>query len=56
MEVIAEAGSGEEAVRLALGVAPDVVLMDFRFVRGDHCIDGMKPYASSPSKHRKHRW
>lgn len=38
-DVIAEAGSGEEAVRLALELAPDVVLMDLRFADG---IDGVE--------------
>ncbi|KUL24230.1 response regulator [Streptomyces regalis] len=42
LEVIAEAGSGEEAVRLALDLAPDVVLMDLRFGGGDHSIDGVE--------------
>lgn len=31
LEVVAEAGSGEEAVALALTLAPDLVLMDLRF-------------------------
>jgi DNA-binding NarL/FixJ family response regulator len=39
LDVIAEAGSGEEAVRLAIELAPDVVLMDLRFADG---IDGVE--------------
>ena len=30
MEVVAEAGDGEEAVRLAIELKPDVVVMDIR--------------------------
>ncbi|WP_410614443.1 response regulator [Amycolatopsis sp. lyj-109] len=40
LEVIAEAGSGEEAVLLAAELAPDVVLMDLRFAGTDRGIDG----------------
>ncbi|MFF4121658.1 response regulator transcription factor [Streptomyces sp. NPDC001714] len=40
LEVIAEAGSGEEAVRLAVQMKPDVVLMDLRFAGAD--IDGIE--------------
>lgn len=40
LEVIAEAGSGEEAVLLAVELAPDVVLMDLRFAGADRGIDG----------------
>ncbi|MFI7401049.1 response regulator [Streptomyces sp. NPDC049541] len=40
LEVIAEAGSGEEAVRLAVRLKPDVVLMDLRFAGAD--IDGIE--------------
>ncbi|MGW2565967.1 response regulator [Streptomyces sp. NPDC001537] len=40
LEVIAEAGSGEEAVRLAVQLKPDVVLMDLRFAGAD--IDGIE--------------
>ncbi|MFE1927108.1 response regulator [Streptomyces asoensis] len=36
-----EAGTGEEAVRLAAALAPDVVLMDLRFAGGDG-IDGVE--------------
>jgi DNA-binding NarL/FixJ family response regulator len=42
LDVIAEAGSGEEAVRLAAELAPDVVLMDLRFAGTDHGIDGVE--------------
>lgn len=42
LEVIAEAGSGEEAVRLALALAPDVVLMDLRFAGMRSGIDGIE--------------
>ncbi|WP_410640588.1 response regulator [Amycolatopsis sp. lyj-346] len=42
LEVIAEAGSGEEAVLLAAEVAPDVVLMDLRFAGTDRGIDGVE--------------
>ncbi|WP_210588571.1 response regulator transcription factor [Streptomyces sp. GESEQ-35] len=41
LEVVAEAGSGEEAVRLALELAPDVVLMDLRFGGNGHGLDGV---------------
>ena len=41
-EVVAEAGSGEEAVHLAVGLAPDVVLMDLRFAGTDDGIDGVE--------------
>jgi len=40
--VVAEAGSGEEAVRLAVDLAPEVVLMDLRFAGTDHGIDGVE--------------
>ncbi|MFD5463806.1 response regulator [Kitasatospora sp. NPDC127059] len=40
LEVIAEAGSGEEAVRLAVRMKPDVVLMDLRFAGAG--IDGIE--------------
>jgi DNA-binding NarL/FixJ family response regulator len=39
LDVVAEAGSGAEAVRLAPELAPDVVLMDLRFADG---IDGVE--------------
>ena len=42
LEVIAEAGSGEEAVRLALELVPDVVLMDLRFAGTNSGIDGVE--------------
>ncbi|MFI7498454.1 response regulator [Streptomyces sp. NPDC049687] len=43
LEVVAEAGSGEEAVRLAVRLAPDVVLMDLRFGGGGGPgIDGIE--------------
>ncbi|WP_406154908.1 response regulator transcription factor [Streptomyces sp. NBC_00882] len=42
LDVIAEAGSGEEAVRLALELAPDVVLMDLRFAGTNSGIDGIE--------------
>lgn len=35
MEVVAEAGTGRDAVRLAESEAPDVVLMDIRMPDGD---------------------
>ncbi|UVJ40628.1 response regulator transcription factor [Arthrobacter sp. CJ23] len=35
MEVVAEAGTGREAVRLAMREAPDVILMDIRMPDGD---------------------
>ncbi|MGW3961610.1 response regulator transcription factor [Amycolatopsis sp. NPDC005003] len=41
-EVAGEAGSGEEAVRLAGQLAPDVVLMDLRFSGVPHGIDGVE--------------
>ncbi|MER6183334.1 response regulator transcription factor [Streptomyces sp. NPDC001652] len=40
LEVIAEAGSGEEAVRLAVELKPDVVLMDLRFAGS--AVDGIE--------------
>ncbi|MFJ1967428.1 response regulator [Streptomyces sp. NPDC087903] len=42
LDVIAEANSGEEAVRLAVELAPNVVLMDLRFAGGDRGIDGVE--------------
>jgi DNA-binding NarL/FixJ family response regulator len=42
LEVVAEAGSGEEAVALALGLAPDLVLMDLRFAGTSRGIDGIE--------------
>ncbi|MFJ8106006.1 response regulator transcription factor [Streptomyces sp. NPDC096132] len=43
LEVAAEAGSGEEAVRLAARLVPDVVLMDLRFGGGGGSgIDGIE--------------
>ncbi|MGW2719968.1 response regulator [Streptomyces sp. NPDC001492] len=42
LDVIAEAGSGEEAVRLALELGPDVVLMDLRFAGTNSGIDGIE--------------
>ncbi|MFH0172686.1 response regulator [Streptomyces cacaoi] len=41
LEVAAEAGSGEDAVRLAARLAPDLVLMDLRFGSGGG-IDGIE--------------
>ncbi|SFG52267.1 response regulator transcription factor [Streptomyces mirabilis] len=41
LEVVGEAGSGEEAVQLALGLAPDVMLMDLRFANAGRSIDGI---------------
>lgn len=40
LEVIAEAGSGDEAVRLAMELKPDVVLMDLRFAGS--AVDGIE--------------
>ncbi|MCX5365251.1 response regulator transcription factor [Streptomyces sp. NBC_00124] len=40
LEVIAETGSGEEAVRLAAELKPDVVLMDLRFAGS--AVDGIE--------------
>lgn len=40
--VIAEASSGEEAVRLTVELTPDVVLMDLRFAGTSHGIDGVE--------------
>ncbi|MFF2518036.1 response regulator [Streptomyces sp. NPDC058086] len=42
IDVIAEAGSGEEAVRLGARLVPDVVLMDLRFAGPGHRIDGVE--------------
>ncbi|RPF30990.1 response regulator transcription factor [Streptomyces sp. TLI_185] len=42
LDVVAEAGSGEEAVRLALELVPDVVLMDLRFAGTISGIDGVE--------------
>lgn len=39
MQVVAEAASGEEAMRLAGKVAPDIVLMDIRFPNGMNGIE-----------------
>ncbi|MES5823972.1 response regulator transcription factor [Streptomyces sp. RG80] len=40
LTVIAEAGAGDEAVRLAAELKPDVVLMDLRFAGSD--VDGVE--------------
>ncbi|MFJ9026874.1 response regulator [Streptomyces sp. NPDC102259] len=42
LDVIGEADSGEEAVRLAIELAPDVVLMDLRFAGAERGIDGVE--------------
>ncbi|MER5906106.1 response regulator transcription factor [Streptomyces mirabilis] len=42
LDVIAEAGSGEEAVRLGARLTPDVVLMDLRFAGPGEGIDGVE--------------
>jgi DNA-binding NarL/FixJ family response regulator len=42
LDVIAEAGSGEEAVRLGTRLVPDVALMDLRFAGPGHGIDGVE--------------
>lgn len=42
LDVIAEAGSGEEAVRLAAQLTPDVALMDLRFAGPGAGIDGVE--------------
>ncbi|MGW1759089.1 response regulator [Streptomyces mirabilis] len=42
LDVIAEAGSGEEAVRLGARLTPDVVLMDLRFAGPGQGIDGVE--------------
>ncbi|MFI8529420.1 response regulator [Streptomyces aquilus] len=42
LDVVAEAHSGEQAVRLALELRPDVVLMDLRFAHGDGGMDGVE--------------
>ncbi|MFJ9374794.1 response regulator [Streptomyces sp. NPDC101455] len=42
LDVIGEAGSGEEAVRLAAQLTPDVALMDLRFAGPGSGIDGVE--------------
>ncbi|MFG2375509.1 response regulator [Streptomyces sp. NPDC048504] len=42
LDVVAEAGSGEEAVRLATRLTPDVALMDLRFAGAGSGIDGVE--------------
>jgi len=42
LDVVAEAGSGEEAVRLAARLTPDVALMDLRFAGAGSGIDGVE--------------
>ncbi|MGW2288082.1 response regulator [Streptomyces phaeochromogenes] len=42
LDVIAEASSGEEAVRLTVELTPDVVLMDLRFAGTNLGIDGVE--------------
>ncbi|MFJ6892709.1 response regulator [Streptomyces hokutonensis] len=42
LDVVAEAGSGEEAVRLAAQLTPDVALMDLRFAGQGSGIDGVE--------------
>ncbi|MEU9191172.1 response regulator transcription factor [Streptomyces sp. NPDC048484] len=49
LEVVAEAASGEEAVRLCVALAPAVVLMDLRFEgtdRGNRAGDGVEAVRS----------
>ncbi|MEU1193735.1 response regulator transcription factor [Streptomyces sp. NPDC005859] len=41
LAVVGEAGSGEEAVRLAAALVPDVVLMDLRFAGDGAGMDGV---------------
>ncbi|MDT3399557.1 response regulator transcription factor [Streptomyces sp. B1866] len=50
LAVIAEAGSGEEAVRLAARLTPDVALMDLRFAGPAHGIDGVEAVRRLASK------
>jgi len=42
LRVVAEAGSGEDAVALAVELAPDLVLMDLRFTGTSRGIDGIE--------------
>ncbi|MEV7341947.1 response regulator transcription factor [Streptomyces sp. NPDC093544] len=42
LDVVAEAGSGEEAVRLTVRLMPDVVLMDLRFGGSGSGMDGVE--------------
>lgn len=42
LTVVGEAGTGEEAVRLAAQLVPDVVLMDLRFAGDGASVDGVE--------------
>ncbi|WP_328477281.1 response regulator transcription factor [Streptomyces sp. NBC_00377] len=42
LAVVGEAGTGEEAVRLAAQLVPDVVLMDLRFAGDGASVDGVE--------------
>lgn len=48
LEVVGEAGTGSEAVRLALALIPDVVLMDIRMPGGDG-IEATRRIAAEPA-------
>lgn len=48
MEVVAECGTGDDAVRLAAGEKPDVVLMDIRMPQGDG-LDATRRILADPA-------
>ncbi|MEV5982034.1 response regulator transcription factor [Streptomyces sp. NPDC052114] len=50
IEVVGEAGTGEEAVALAAKLAPDVVLMDLQLGEGIDGVEATRRIASAPGK------
>ncbi|MCX4970243.1 response regulator transcription factor [Streptomyces sp. NBC_00654] len=50
IEVVGEAGSGEEAVALAAGLAPDVVLMDLQLGAGIDGVEATRRIAAAGSE------
>ena len=54
MEVVAEAGTGRDAVRLAARDRPDVILMDIRMPDGDGLTATRRSWATQTSPARAH--
>ncbi|MFJ4367593.1 response regulator [Streptomyces chartreusis] len=51
IEVVGEAGTGEEALALAAKLAPDVVLMDLQLGEGIDGVETTRRLTSSPAAH-----